>query len=126
MYCNKCGSPVQSNEKYCPVCGTPVTNDSSNEMSFEQFRDLKNTKPTYYDKTMLFGALSLILSVLNYVGIPFVHLVGIILGSIAVSYAKRDKEAFQSFNSTGRVLGIIGIVLGIAAMVIGAMMYSQL
>lgn len=124
MYCNKCGSPVQSNEKYCPVCGTAVTNDSSNEMSFDQFKDLKNTKPTYYDKTMLFGVLAIIFSVLNYVGIPFVHLVGIILGAVAVQYAKRDKEAFQSFNSTGRLLGIVGIVLGVTAMVIGAVFYN--
>jgi len=119
MYCNNCGSQVNSSDKYCPVCGKTIEENTLSSMSFEQFQDLKNSKPTYYDRTFVLGILAVLFSAMNYLGVPVVHMVGIVLGTMAVQYAKRDMAKFNSCNSTGQILGYIGIVFGVIAFIIG-------
>ncbi len=118
MYCKKCGNVIENNEKFCSVCGAKVESDSPYE-NYSQGNHLSGEKPTYYQTTLILGVLSVVFSALNYFGVIFVHLIGIILGSIALNYAKRDKETFGKFNTTGRLLAIIGLLLGVAAFVYG-------
>lgn len=114
----KCGSSVGANEHYCPVCGARIE-EETNDVFSQQYTATSNEKPAYYNSTMVFGILSVVFSAINYLGVPFVHLVGIILGSIALQYAKRDKQSSGTFNSAGKILGIVGLTLGIIAIIVG-------
>lgn len=87
---------------------------------------LKDEPPTNYKVTpvktntntgFVLGILSTVFSGMNYLGIPFVHLVGIIIGSIGLyrTYKENDKEKF----TTNITLNTIGIILGIIAAIIG-------
>lgn len=118
MFCKKCGSSIGENEHYCPVCGAKVEADPT-DIFAQQYSTAQKETPAYYKTTMVLGILSTIFSALNYFGIPFVHIVGIILGATALQYAKRDKESYGTNNSTGKILAIIGLVLGLVAVAFG-------
>lgn len=122
MNCKNCGSEMLPEENYCSVCG--AKKESSSYESYHQTLDGKKAKPTNANTTLLLGILSVVFVALNYIGVFFVHIIGIILGSVALNLAKKDKTEFNECSQTGRVLGFIGIFFGIIAMIIGALAAS--
>ena len=66
--------------------------------------------------------MAIVFSVLNYVGVIIVHLVGIVLGIIVISLVSKDKKMHTKHSQVGYILGIIGLILGIIAVIIGISM----
>jgi len=114
-YCAFCGKEIESETKFCPHCGEEIAKDT---FGFSSNQKAKKTSKNYQLETIL-GILAIIFSVLNYLGVIFVHLVGIALGSIVLSLVNKDKKEDNSYSQVGYVTGIIGFVLGIAAVIIG-------
>lgn len=63
---------------------------------------------------IILGVLSIVFSALNYFLVPFVHLVGITLGIIAIVNATKHNKSVL-----GLILGITGLALGTIALIIG-------
>ncbi len=129
MYCKYCGSEIKEGDKFCPKCGREVITDSqdsetqpsilSNEnMTFSNNKTVEK-QPAYMVSSMVCGILSIIFSSINYLGIPFVHLIGIALGIIGISLAQKDKKECGSYSKSGLITGIIGLSLGGLAFIIG-------
>lgn len=114
-YCAFCGKEIESETKFCPHCGEKIEKDA---FGFSSNQKAKKTSMNYQLETIL-GILAIIFSVLNYLGVIIVHLVGIVLGSIVLSLVNKDKKEDNSYSQVGYVTGIIGLVLGIAAVIIG-------
>lgn len=129
MYCKSCGAVVSDNDRYCKSCGSKVEtnpvsqfyNDNNNSNNFNNY-----AVPEHLNSSLTLGILSLVFSILNYLTIPFVHLVGIVLGIIAVSFANKDKQTSGVYSKAGFGLAIAGIVLGVLAAVLGAVYANQM
>lgn len=76
-------------------------------------------KPNYMKITFTVGLLSIICSLLNYFGVIFIHIVGIILGFFAINFVKKDKKAIGKYSKAGFIMGILGLSLGVLAFIIG-------
>jgi len=129
MYCKKCGSLMNDNAKYCLACGAKVEEDVFDTQTgqiINAYNDDAYTKPENSTTILVCGAMSIIFCILNYVGIPFVHLVGITFGIIGARLANKDKIKFKNYSKTGLALNVIGIFLGVLAFVIGFMYGSGL
>ncbi|BCR35678.1 DUF4190 domain-containing protein [Mariniplasma anaerobium] len=114
MYCKMCGREMDDDAKFCPSCGEPVEDDM-----FETEESSETKKSRDYNLETLLGVLAIVFSLMNYLGVFFVHLIGIALGSIVLNLVNRDKKEKKIFSQIGYVTGIIGLLLGIVAIVIG-------
>lgn len=133
-FCENCGSELSEGAKFCSSCGKSTKNEvvEEKETFFKGFdeEESKNNSYSYmnsyaqirgknYSTSTLTGILSVILSLLNYLGLPFVHLIGIIMGVITLVLVEKDKYELKQHSKVGFVTGIIGIVLGVLAIVVG-------
>lgn len=114
MYCKMCGREMDDDAKFCPSCGEPVEKDMFDIEDSPESKQSKN-----FSLETLLGILAVVFSLLNYIGVFFVHLIGIILGSIVINLVNRDKKENKTYSQVGYVTGIIGLLLGIIAIVIG-------
>lgn len=141
MFCTNCGRPLNDGEKFCPSCGTVVANPASvpqeapadnptptpqpdiyasPEPAFTNYAPSATPTVNYQIATLILGILSVCFSILNYLGIYYVHLVGLALGIIAVSLAGKAKRTpGGTYSKAGNVLGILGIILGGIATIVG-------
>lgn len=69
--------------------------------------------------SMICGILAIIMSGLNYFGVIIVHLVGIVLGIIAISKSRLGIKSGNGKAVAGLICGIIGLILGVIALIIG-------
>ena len=69
------------------------------------------------------GILSIVLCVLNLV-IPFVHIIGIILGIIAVSMASPRMKHKVPLSVGAFVTGLIGIIIGVICIILGIVLVN--
>lgn len=122
MYCISCGKELNDEETFCPTCGEKVGEPVISAFDFSKSNFQRNrenglksnakTASKYFMATLISGILSVIFSALNYLGLPFVHMVGIVLGIIAICLANNDKRAGRFYSVPGFITGIIGLALG--------------
>lgn len=118
MFCKICGNTVTTDMQFCPSCGAKVEQDNYVDYSSH------STAPLHVDTklrntTLTLGILAVIFVSLNYLGVYFVHIVGLVLGIVALSYVKKDKQFTGTHSIPGQILAIIAIAMAIAAMLIG-------
>jgi phosphate/sulfate permease len=92
---------MNDNAKYCLACGEKIEEDVFDTQTgqiINTYNDDAYTKPENSTTILVCGAMSIIFCILNYVGIPFVHLVGITFGIIGARLA--NQELFQNRFST--------------------------
>ena len=134
MKCKFCSAELNPESKFCPQCGAenlPSTQPENNAPQAPLF-NLGDDNRAVYDTQMrspenagkmslsvIFGALAIVLSLMNYFGVMFVHMVGIVVGALAIRLAQNDKRNGKALSTLGLVLGIIGLGLGALAFVIG-------
>lgn len=132
-FCTNCGAEIAENAKFCSKCGHKIEGESEKQEFFKYIEDEEANKLTnqYYGKSSIYqrgknyststltGILSVILSALNYLGLPITHLIGIVLGIVTLVLVEKDKYELKEHSKAGFVLGIIGIVLGVLAIIIG-------
>ncbi|XMB72886.1 hypothetical protein RJI07_02995 [Mycoplasmatota bacterium WC30] len=128
MYCKNCGQEISGNEKFCGLCGQQIEEGNQQQTdSFQSNYTRKTfTKSADYNTELICGILAVVLSSLNYAGIPFVHIIGIIFGSVVISKVKKDKLANRNYSNTGYITGILGVVLGSIAFVYGVVYSIQM
>ena len=117
MYCNYCGNEVKETDKFCPDCGQPVT---ANEGTFQETNQNSGIKPANESKTLILGIVGFVCTLLNFLGIPAIHILGIVLGGYGISLAKRDKETYGNYSKPGLLLSWIAVGLGVFAFIYGA------
>ncbi|MDY0317685.1 MAG: hypothetical protein RBQ64_03790 [Candidatus Izemoplasmatales bacterium] len=64
---------------------------------------------------------------LNYFGVYFVHIIGLILGIVGLSLVSADKRDEMTYSKAGFVLSLIAVIGGGLAFLIGfifALMYT--
>jgi uncharacterized membrane protein YvbJ len=124
-YCKNCGQSIEDDAKFCSSCGATI--QSGEDIIFKNYNQTNQmpAKGQYETTTLVLGIVGVSLAVLNYIGIPFVHLIAIILGIIGVTLAKKDKEESGSYKKPGSyskpgyIMSIISIVLGVLSIIIG-------
>lgn len=117
-YCQYCGIEMEENAKFCPSCGEAVEQDMfASSMGNNRVKNSSN-----YQLETVLGILGVIFSVLNYMGVFFVHLIGIVLGIVVISLVNKDKKMNRQYSQIGYVTGIIGLILGVLAVIIGISM----
>ncbi|MFA5035995.1 MAG: zinc-ribbon domain-containing protein [Candidatus Izemoplasmatales bacterium] len=128
MFCQKCGKKLDENSSFCPECGariekseTVTYDDFDHPERHESFSSHKTNwvEPKYLTTCMILGVLSIIFSVLNYFGVYLTHMIGIVMGIIAISLANKDKNETKTFSKAGLTMGIIGLSLGAFAFIVG-------
>jgi hypothetical protein len=121
MFCKNCGKEFDNETKYCPVCGQTVEDEESYTTSFASGTQSPKTKTRSvdYNKQTTLGVLALVSSSLNYIGVPFTHMIGIILGAVVINMISKEKKSGTEYSSAGYITGIIGLILGVIAFVYG-------
>ena len=117
MYCNHCSSEVKETDKFCPNCGQPVSSQQTNISNLSQNSGLKPLNET---KTLVLGIVGFVCTLLNFLGIPAIHILGIVLGGYGISLAKKDKEVYGNYSRPGLLLSWIAVGLGVFAFIYGA------
>lgn len=123
MLCKQCKKEIPNDSQYCPNCGLVVaektvetsgdvfeTGQGFNEVSQTQFKEGQAENES---KTLLFGVIGVVLSFLFYVGVPFVHLIGIFLGRQGIIYAKQDKQYAGRYSRNGLLLSWLAVILAV-------------
>jgi hypothetical protein len=118
MYCRVCGQEVSENDRFCSSCGEELQ-DQQGFMKAPNQNMGPKTYPQNYHLSMVLGILATFFSVLNYLGIFFVHIVGMVLGIIALGMVKKNREENKPYSVVAQVCGSIGLILGAIAMLIG-------
>lgn len=111
MYCMNCGKQIPNGAVYCPECGTsqrdsaPQSSGNTADHTYEKRQSAVNKVP--YNTLCILGLVisgtSLLLNFLGLVGL--VGLGGIIVSIMGLKSCKKK-------NENGKVLAIIGIVIG--------------
>lgn len=130
MYCNKCGKQIEEHTKFCPYCGqinnlNTVPKEISSNLYIERIDGQFVNRKSYngYLSTS-FALIGFTLVVLNYIAVPYVHLIGIPFGIVAVALCQKDKRNERNYSRIGNIFGVMTIILGIISMIIGAILYS--
>ncbi|QLY40870.1 zinc-ribbon domain-containing protein [Hujiaoplasma nucleasis] len=124
-YCKNCGHEVRHDDKYCSNCGQSLIHNPYKQSDQRYFDKNGPLKSKYEQTSYVLGITALIFSALNWIGFPYVHLIGLVLGFIGLYYVKKDKLT-GSYSKVGNIMSIIAIVLAIASMVIGGIIASRL
>jgi uncharacterized membrane protein YvbJ len=124
-YCKNCGQRIDDDAKYCSSCGATVQNGE--DPIFSNYNQSNNVpvKSQYETTTLVLGIVGVSLAVLNYIGIPFVHLIAIILGIIGLSLVKKDKQESGTYSKPGYVMSIVAVVLGVLSIIIGIIIVNS-
>jgi predicted nucleic acid-binding Zn ribbon protein len=104
--CKYCQKNIVDDAQFCSYCGR------------SQYAVNNQEAGKYEQSTLILGITAMALVVLNYLGIPFLHLFAFVLGTIAILFAIRDR-AEGSYSKLGLILSISSVILAIGAIVIG-------
>ena len=123
-FCKNCGKEVSFGFVTCPFCGADMINGivSSN---FTSNRGSRGNSDNYYLRsrnhttTFVLGLVGTILVALNYLGVFFVHIIGLILGIVGLSLVSKDKQDEMTYSKAGYVLSMIAVIGGALAFIIG-------
>ena len=122
-FCKNCGKEVALGFISCPFCGAnmitgniPQGFSSGNTRGYSDNYYLKSKNHT---TTFVLGLLGTILVALNYFGVYFVHIIGLILGIVGLSLASTDKKQEMTYSKAGFVLSLIAVIGGGVAFLIG-------
>jgi|AGTN01.2.fsa_nt_gi hypothetical protein len=137
--CFICGAKNEDGASYCKNCGVSfkanVLRPPETPQSGNLFGDAPGPQETYNETyqhyaskkepgsataSLLLGILAVVLCVLNYFGVYFVHIAGTFLGAIAVTLSRLGLKIRDGKAIFGLVFGIIAIILGVVAFIIGA------
>lgn len=114
-YCAHCGKEMNEDANYCLSCGNTV----EQEIIASSSNNYRAKKSRNYQLETILGILAIIFSLLNYIGVIIVHLFGIALGIITISMVNKDKKMNEEYSPGGYAMGIIGLILGGVALLIG-------
>ena len=134
-FCPKCGSSIGANDKFCPVCGEKLQNDQTGEF---EVKSVSSNEPHQYQasgvdtdtrekkKEKDNGTISLVcgaiaLGSIVFSWIPFVGIIGLVLSIVSIVFGNKAKN--NSYGKTGRILGIIALVIQIVEFVIGLVVF---
>ena len=137
MFCSKCGKELEEGQSYCTSCNYQLHNtqsatneqfsqsdkkqQSSGFFSQEDFDNMSQQQSKGKGSVLptIFGVLGIICCIINYLGVPVFHLLGLALGISAVVKGTSEKKLNYSNTTMGIVLGWIAIGLGLFALVYG-------
>ena len=136
-FCPKCGNSIGANDKFCPVCGEKLQNDqpgefevksvSSNEPHQYQYQasgvdtDTREKKKEKDNGTISLVCGAIALGSIVFSWIPFVGIIGLVLSIVSIVFGNKAKN--NSYGKTGRILGIIALVIQIVEFVIGIVVF---
>ncbi len=106
MNCQKCGTIIESDDDFCPQCGTKIR---KKENLKERIRYKPEKKIT---SGLAIASLIISLCGLIFFMIPFLSILALILGIIAILKIHNNKFL------KGKILAIIGILLNIIKWVV--------
>lgn len=137
-FCPKCGNSIGANDKFCPVCGEKLQNDqpgevevkpvSSNEPHQYQYQgsgvdtDTREKKKEKDNGTISLVCGAIALGSIVFSWIPFVGIIGLVLSIVSIVFGNKAKN--NSYGKTGRILGIIALVIQIVEFVIGLVVFG--
>ncbi len=115
--CSNCGSQFDENLKVCPHCKTSIQKDLMNADEVnEQLRKDVNVKEI--TNALVMAIIGDLCIVVNFLGVPFVHIVGLVLGIMGLKFSSKAKKV-NNQAMVAYVLSIIAIIGFCAAFVIG-------
>lgn len=126
--CPECSARVSTSAGACPTCGFPLSSPKPSPQSHQ-----KEGQGAMRNTTAKWGMISGIVGCAFFF-IPFGHpvpttvlpcVVGIIGSSIALGRISRNEERGQGMAITGLVCGIIGLLLGVLALIGVAMLNAS-
>lgn len=136
-FCPKCGNSIGANDKFCPVCGEKLQNDqpgevevkpvSSNEPHQYQYQasgvdtDTREKKKEKDNGTISLVCGAIALGSIVFSWIPFVGIIGLVLSIVSIVFSNKAKN--NSYGKTGKILGIIALVIQIVEFVIGIVVF---
>lgn len=133
-FCPKCGNSIGANDKFCPVCGEKLQNDQPGEV---EVKPVSSNEPHQYQasgvdtrekkKEKDNGTISLVCGILAlgsivFSWIPFVGIIGLVLSIVSIVFGNKAKG--YSYGKTGKILGIIALVIQIVEFVIGLVVFG--
>lgn len=133
--CPKCGISIGANDKFCPVCGEKLQNNqpgevevkpvSSNEPHQYQYQasgvDTREKKKEKDNGTISLVCGAIALGSIIFSWIPFSGIIGLVLSIVSIVFGNKAKN--NSYGKTGRILGIIALVIQIVEFVIGIVVF---
>lgn len=134
-FCPNCGNSIGANDKLCPVCGEKLQNNQPGEV---EVKPVSSNEPHQYQyqasgvdtsekkKEMDNGTISLVcgaiaLGSIVFSWIPFSGIIGLVLSIVSIVFGNKAKN--NSYGKTGRILGIIALVIQIVEFVIGIVVF---
>ena len=133
-FCPKCGNSIGANDKFCPVCGEKLQNDQPGEV---EVKPVSSNEPHQYQasgvdtrekkKEKDNGTISLVCGILAlgsivFSLIPFAGIIGLVLSIVSIVFGNKAKG--YSYGKTGKILGIIALVIQIVEFVIGLVVFG--
>lgn len=134
-FCPNCGNSIGANDKFCPVCGEKLQNNQPGEV---EVKPVSSNEPHQYQyqasgvdtsekkKEMDNGTISLVcgaiaLGSIVFSWIPFSGIIGLVLSIVSIVFGNKAKN--NSYGKTGKILGIIALVIQIVEFVIGLVVF---
>lgn len=133
-FCPKCGNSIGANDKFCPVCGEKLQNDQPGEV---EVKPVSSNEPHQYQASSVDtrekkkekdnGTISLVCGILAlgsivFSWIPFAGIIGLVLSIVSIVFG--NKAEGNSYGKTGKILGIIALVIQIVEFVIGLVVFG--
>lgn len=123
-FCKNCGKEVSVGFISCPFCGANmitgnVTQGLNSNRLNRSCSDNIYLRSKNHTSSFVLGLLGTILVAMNYLGVFFVHIIGLILGIIGLSLASKDKKEEMTYSKAGYVLSMIAVIGGALAFLIG-------
>ena len=120
MYCAKCGKEMDDSAKFCPACGADASGDASSVQA-DPAPSYSSSNSVAAEETqssgsgvgaMVCGIIGLI-----FCWIPFVNIIGLILGIIAIVLGSSGRKTLppskRGMATAGFVLGIISLIFSV-------------
>ena len=117
-YCSNCGKAAEDSDAFCTNCGRAFAQTEGDPFNRESSPNTTYSQPSYTQTEPAQSNLAKTSMVLGIVGFFFA---GFILGILAVVFAEKSKAetngVMVSEAKTGKVCGIINIVLSVVSIV---------
>ncbi len=122
MFCKSCGTQISDSSSFCPSCGTAISASNDNFSAPPYTPSYVPPQPVPTTPILVFGILSLCFACTF-----FLSFLGIIFGAISQSKSKTALSSNGSLSGkarTGRILGKVGLILGIVMTAIFAVYFT--